>query len=313
MNGYTVRKSDMGSRQPYYNQFPTRDERKQAREEGITMSNFGALKYKPKKIDKNDPFNITYEIDPYDDPTYLKQLLTHRAPRVPTTRSPYQVFTGFISKSIWDNFKFWLGNPDNKKVFNEYMKNTGTKEEPKYEFVNLKQARLYLAAEDMLSYSAYAYEKYVKDPVFSKSFNNDAIFQKALSKIQLQHANAVAKYEANQSESNLKKLTKYNEILSDQTKLANEIVSIITKSAAFKEACENLVKQMISDENRRNFLNTLFKELTDAQYKNEKLCKEAEDTKQEVDLTKIIKLQTMAQLQKSKIKHRALNANEDEE
>ena len=302
INGYVIKKSDMGSRQPYYNAFPTKAERKQARENGITMSNFGALRFGPKPLDINDPFNVQYQKNPYDDPMYLKQLITHRAPHVPQTRTPYQVFTGLISKSIWENFKQWLSNKEN--TYMTYMENIGTESEPKWEFVNHKEAKKYLAAEDMISYSAYAYEKEVKNEVF-KIFDKPEIYQKAFGKLQLKLANARAKVEVNPSEKNKQSLAKILKIFNNETDLSNEIVKVITNSEAFKEACENRVKQIISPENRPIILNKLFAKLVEAQIFNEKTLQEEEQSKGQgkADLTNLIKFETIQQKLKKQIIH----------
>lgn len=300
VNGYYVKKSDMGTRQPYFEQFPTREDRKLAREEGIRMSNFASLKYGPKKFDPKKPFDIEYEKDPYSDPLYLKQLLTHRAPRIPTTRSPYQVFTMLISKTIWENFKVWLGT----ESAYSFTENKGSEKNPKYEFSNLKDERKYLAIEDMLSASAYLYEKYVKQPVL-ELFKSDEILQKAWAKLQLKLTNARARFEANPTEENKKKLEKIHKLLSDEGLATLELLKVITESKAFKEACENRVLEIIDDKNRRDFCNMAYKEIIFAQTNNSNLVATALNNNTEVDMRQIMKLRTESQEMKSKTKHKS--------
>jgi len=303
MNGYMIRKSDMGSREPYYEAFPTKAERKKAREEGITMSNFGAQKYKPKPINPFKPFDIEYEKNPYDDPYYLKQLLTHRAPHVPLTRSPYQVFTGFIAKSVWENFKAWLGT--SKQVTKKLVENKGSKENPKWEFIKLRSIAPILAAPDMISYSAYAYENYVKDVAFEQ-FNNPNLFKRAFDKLKLKLANLTARVEVNPTPANKKKLDKLAAIFEDDDLLSFEIGKIITNSEAFKGACENIVKQMLNQDNRKALVQTLFKELVATQLENEQEIQAAARENRSVNLAAITKLETTQQQIKRKATHVAL-------
>ena len=302
MNGYHLKRSDMGTRQPYYEQFPTREERQQAREDGITMNRFAAMKYGPKPIDVKNPYEIEYEKNPYDDPAYLRQLLSHRAPRIPATRSAYQVFTMFITKSLWEGYKEWLAgnNGDSAVVFTV---NKGTKSAPKYEFKDYKSDKPYLAAEDMLSYGAYLYEKYIKNPAL-ELFDSEDLIRKAASLLQLRLAKAKIAYEANPTETNTKRYNKINIIMNNEELLAAEIVKIVSESEGVKEACENRVSQVIKDDNRRVFLNQLFKELIQAQTNNNKLIIEAEKKNVEVDMSRINKLESEAQKQKKLISHK---------
>jgi len=291
MNGYMVKKSDMGSRQPYYNAFPTREERQQAREEGITMSNFGALRFKPKPLDPNNPYTVEYENDPYEDKTYLKQLVSHRAPHVPFTRSPYQVFTRFIAKTIWENFKRWLGTTD--KTALKYVQNTGNSEKPKWEFINHRKLKQFLVAEDMISYSAFAYEKYVKAKAF-KAFEDPNIYKKAFGKLQLKLANARARVEVNPDKTNKEKLKKIETIFNDDVLLQNEMVKIISNSEAFKETCENIVKDYINNK-RQQLVNALFNELIQNQLLNEKEILAARTENRSLNEQALIKMETTQQ------------------
>ena len=306
MNGYHLKRSDMGTRQPYYEQFPTRKERQRAREEdGITMNRYAAMKYKPKPFDLKKPFEIEYQDNPYDDPVYLKQLLTHRAPRIPTTRSAYQVFTMMITKPIWNEFKKWLlpaKEGGQSPITNGLTHNAGTEKEPKYVFNNIKGDRPYLAAEDMLSYSAYLYEKYIKNPAL-ELFDSEELIQKAASLLRLRFAKAQLAFKANPTETNTKRYNKINTIMNDDKLLTKEVIKIISESDAVKEACEYRVNQVIQPNNITDFCNGLFKELTDAQKHNCKVIVDGRKTGQ-IDYSQILKLETDASKLNRTVSHK---------
>lgn len=109
VNGYTTAESTYPYRHAYYTQFPTRDDRKQARLDGENYHQF-----------INGMYNPQYGPDHMTITSYANQAGQTFAAKVkkagyskiiePHNKTPYQLFTSYVIKPIWDVFKLNYGN-----------------------------------------------------------------------------------------------------------------------------------------------------------------------------------------------------------
>ena len=108
VNGYTTGESTYPYRHAYYDAFPTREERKQARKDGLTYRAYINEMYRPQYEDQMKIIGYGSDLGKQ----FEKKLKTAGYTKVikPHDRSPYQVFCSSVIKPIFDVFKHHLGN-----------------------------------------------------------------------------------------------------------------------------------------------------------------------------------------------------------
>lgn len=119
INGYTTKASDYPFRKLYYDQYQSRQERKEAREAGNTMKKFIYSRYQPTYGD--DGLSITYKTNPKDDPIYEQAHKKGYNLAIPKERSPYQAFNQLIIKPVFDGIILSQGDKDAQKAFRKSL------------------------------------------------------------------------------------------------------------------------------------------------------------------------------------------------
>lgn len=273
INGHVIKQSKMATLQPYYERYPTKKARKGAREAGITPQYYLTTQITggEKPIDMSKPFTIEYNDPNYKSNSALYQnlQLQHRTPHIPKNRSPYMLFSKFITKPVFDAFKDYLAKSQAYKQFVEVKDGkVSIKDETKYQ----------LPSPSHIWFTAWAYDTYVKVPIVAKLVETPGLIQNfrrmIFDKYQSMMIRKNAGFAVNMA--NLDKLQLlYNAI--EQNDFSHDSVieamkDIISLSAGFKAQVKEIISNMIgSDENRQNVCNNLYSQLIQALKTKQKL------------------------------------------
>ena len=277
LNGHTLKPSNLASLNPFYSQFPTKELRKQARAEGWTPNKF-AVRYvagEEKDFDINNPYEVKYKDDYENSALYRNLKAQHRLPHIPKTRSPYQLFTQFIVKPVFDAYKSFMLKDKRFKQFVE--KSTDGK-------IKIKDTTKYqLPTPSILWFAAWAYAEYIKIPIIESLLSTPGIvkeLKKTLrDKLRLMEEKVQGHYYVN-----FNKLAKLRSLIKniDDIKTYDDLNTLkeyITSSSGYKEQSKNIVKKLLNDENRPKAINNLFKVVIEALQSNKKLWTEEQEAK----------------------------------
>ena len=281
INGYHTGKNNLSLIQPYYDAFPSREDRRAARQKGITPRTYAikSLTKGQKPFDINKPYKIEYVDEKYKEtPRYKKMKEAKTLPIIPTKRSAYQVFTTLIIKPVWNAFKQYLRQSETYKNFITVKVIDG---QATY---GIKDALKYnLPSPSMLWFSAYAYEKYVKLYLLQHIVgdkNNPAIAEALKEKVEV-----VAKSLKNRKKLNMPyNKTKFalystaidnknNKSISDDKnfELQKAVMLEFYASQGFKNESKSRVSEFINETNRPKIIQALFNELITALTNEDKL------------------------------------------
>ena len=278
INGYRLGKSNLSLIQPYYDAFPDKDSRRAAREKGITPRSLaiGKLTKGQKKINLKNPYEIEYVNSDYKEtPEYERMKAAKTLPIIPTKRSAYQVFTTLIVKPVWEAFKQALVS--NEQLRNQFI---STKVVDGKESFSIKDNKKYdLPSPSMVWFSAFAYEKYVKNAILHIISGNESIANKLIEQVRTVLKNLEYRLSMGMSYNKTKyRLYKTamenveNKVpLNQNTELIQASMQEFFKSATFKNLAKARVKEFIQPDNRSKVINALYSELINAMNNNTKL------------------------------------------